>query len=124
LSGSDSDSLARRFVRGRSVNWFGVARTIVSSFVLAVAAGLITFWEAVLAQPRRLVTGGFDFWRAMLLAPFDAAAEQIRLAWQVAAAQFPLAGPFDYAIGVFLIAFVFWLVAEVGVRLVSGVFAN
>lgn len=121
MSGSDEE-LAGRFVHGRSVDWAGVARTLLSSLVFVVSAGVILFWEAVASLPRRFIGGVLDFWATLLSRPFEHGAEQFWLAWEVAASEFPIAGPLDYAIATMLVAVVFWLAGRLGYRLVRGVF--
>lgn len=123
MSGSDTDKLAERYVTGRNIHWLGVASTLVSSFILATWAGFIGFWEAVWAQPRRLVGGVFDYWTTLASRPFEHGADQFWVAWKAAATSLPELGPFTFAFTVALMAVVFWLAFDVGWGLVKGVFA-
>lgn len=120
---TDFSSLASGFVDSSgNVYWLGVARTLISSLIFVATAGAIWFWEAVWMQFNRLVRGTTEWMYQLASRPWNLAAGHFYTAWETAGAQFPIAGPLDYALAVMLIAATFWVTAILFRRVVMGVF--
>ncbi|UWG47039.1 hypothetical protein HSRCO_0745 [Halanaeroarchaeum sp. HSR-CO] len=106
-----------QYVDGSTIKWGALAATLVSSYLLAVFNGLADLLWALLSIPGRLLEDLLTWIAGMFGLAFSAPEHSIETAWTIAAETFPIAGPFDYAIGVAVVAVFFiavnWLFGRV-----------
>ncbi|WP_148661806.1 hypothetical protein [Halodesulfurarchaeum formicicum] len=105
------------YVDGDSIKWAALAGTLVSSYVLVALDGLTNFLFELLTVPATLLESALTWLGETLGLGFTVPAGTIEQAWAVVADQFPIAGPFDWILGVVVLAVFFiavnWMVDRV-----------
>lgn len=98
------------FVSGNRIQFGDLARSILSSAILAwtsvaviIGGGVITFWERLIST-WGLVVG------EIIAAPWEAGTTMLNMAWTEATMQVGIDGPFDFFIATIVVALTFYIV--------------
>lgn len=118
----DSDEFIETTPSGslQSIKVGELASRLTSSYLLALFAGVATFVYAVFEVPALLIEDLFEWIRETLGLGFAVPEHTYEYAWDVVADIFPIAGPFDYALGVLLILVFFIAIRWMFDRVTGG----
>lgn len=120
-SGSDdSDFSVTDYIDGGNVRWAALASTLMSSLVLAYFDGAIKVWSSIFEGAATLLSAGIGWFDETTTLLFSEPQNSLGIAWSTAAAQFPVAGPLDFVLGVLLIMASWYVVRELAERIREG----
>lgn len=100
-----------------SIKFGELVSRMSTSYLLAFFAGVATLAYSIFEVPALLLEDFFTWIRGTVGLGFIVPRESIEYAWEAAADIFPIAGPFDYALGVLLVMMFFlgvnWMFSRV-----------